>query len=363
MRRIPASSSQHSNTAIPKSPADLALLQANSIKTMHPRPDPPPLSPAQNFKLYPCRLSICRLSVCPPVAWLPAACLPAFLPPIFLVPVFLQQNQRTLLGQKIAPIANDILLPVSLTPVSYRMSPCLHKDSQILILLSSRLSPAHLSPVYLSPVCLSACRTASPTCWPNPPASQILSKQCTHGLLPPPLAWTKLQNIHSSPVYLSPVCLSACRQRLRPAYPPSCRLSSWYLSSCLFFPRPAPPPPLACTKLQNIHLSPVYLSVLLSPDCLRPACPPSCRLSSWYLSSCLFFPQPICGGGGEDYHIWIKYIVYIISPSRPPPPAYISSSTRKSTILFSSSACPLADQAPVWVGGEGTLQTQMFYTP
>jgi hypothetical protein len=105
MRRIPASSSQHSNTAIPKSPADLALLQANSIKTMHPRPDPPPsrLHKTLKFTLVAClsvaclsvRLSPdCRRPVCPSVtfptnaisrkrntACLYAACLYVRMPP------------------------------------------------------------------------------------------------------------------------------------------------------------------------------------------------------------------------------------------------------------------------------------------
>ena len=57
-------------------------------------------------------------------------------------------------------------------------------------------------------------------------------------------------------------------------------------------PRPDPPPSRLhktskCTLVACLSVA--CLSVRLSPDCRRPACPHSCRLSSWYLSSCLFF--------------------------------------------------------------------------
>jgi hypothetical protein len=115
-------------------------------------------------------LSICRLSVCLPVAWLPAACLPVFLPYIKLVPYMTGKNSF---------FANNSWLSFQSRHVKY--------------LNTSIFSLA-----------------AGPTCWPSPPARQIISEQCTHE-----------QNFKIYTCRLSICRLSVC--------PPPCRLSSPYL--------------------------------------------------------------------------------------------------------------------------------------
>ena len=158
-------------------------------------------------------MSACRLTACDLPARVPAAYLPGACPP----------------GMSSLFLSSDLILPVSCCP-------------------SSR--------------CLFCAYLAA--CHPNP-----ITKR--HACAESPLLASSI------PILLAPHADLALLQanssktmHPRPDPPPSClhKTSKYTLVACLSF---------AC------------LSVRLSPDCLRTACPHSCRLSSWYLSSCLFF--------------------------------------------------------------------------
>ena len=156
-----------------------------------------------------CRLTACDLPARVPAAYFPGACLPACLRVCHLSSCHLTSSCLCPAAHPLAACSVPILPPVTLNPITKR-----HACAGSPLLASS-------IPILLAPHADLALLQAN-----------------------------SIKTMHP-----------------RPDPPPSClhKTSKYTLVACLSF---------AC------------LSVRLSPDCLRTACPHSCRLSSWYLSSC-----------------------------------------------------------------------------
>jgi hypothetical protein len=158
-----------------------------------------------------CRLTACDLPARVPAAYFPGACLPACLRVCHLSSCHLTSSCLCPAAHPLAACSVPILPPVTLNPITKRHacagSPLL--ASSIPILLAPHADLALLQANII--------QTIHP--WPDPP---------------PPLAFTKLQNIHLSPVYLSPVYLSACRLTAcgLPARTPAAYLPGTCLPAC-----------------------------------------------------------------------------------------------------------------------------------